>query len=244
MAETHKFWSTKYFEPFDQFLTELRIKAAACNFKEEDRMIRDKIVFSCTGKMQQLMLRDDDLDLKKTIKICQFYEQVNRQSEEMKKDNQASVHKVSESKPQTYRKFVKKDMNTPHKKPGFRKPPDKVKTCKFCGKKHAMRKEACPAWRKTCNKCHKENHFSVKCQSINLVENESYSDTTDEDELWLNAVHANKTTLTAVMNANNCSIRFQLDSGAQTNTIQKKYMFVRNKCARPHLLFVSMTQHL
>lgn len=81
-----------------------------------------------------------------------------------------------------------------------------VKMCKFCGKKHAMRKESCPAWGKTGNNCHKENHFSVKCQSINLVENESYSDTTDEDELWLNAVHANKTTLTAVMNANNCSI--------------------------------------
>lgn len=96
MAESHKFWSTKYFEPFDQLLTELRIKAAACNFKEEDRMIRDKIVFSCTGKMQQLLLRDDDLDLK-TIKICQSYELANRQSEEMKKDNQASVHKVSES---------------------------------------------------------------------------------------------------------------------------------------------------
>lgn len=42
VAETRKFWSTKYFEPFDQFLTELRIKAAACNFKEEDRMIRGK----------------------------------------------------------------------------------------------------------------------------------------------------------------------------------------------------------
>lgn len=106
-----------------------------------------------------------------------------------------------------------------------------VKMCKFCGKKHAMRKESCPALGKTCNKCHNENHFSVKCQSINLVENESYSDTTDEDELWLNAVHANKTTLTAVMNANNCSIRFQLDSGAQTNTIQKKY--VRKEQVRP-----------
>lgn len=122
-------------------------------------------------------------------------------------------------------------MNTPHKKPVFRKPPNKVKMCKFCGKKHAVRKELCPACGKSCSKCHKENHFSVKCQSINLVENESYSDTTDEDELWLNAVHANKTTLTAVMNANNCSIRFQLDSGAQTNTIQKKY--VRKEQVRP-----------
>lgn len=94
-----------------------------------------------------------------------------------------------------------------------------------------MRKESCPAWGKTCSKYHKENHFSVKCQSINLVENESYSDTTDEDELWLNAVHANETTLTSVMNVNNCSIRFQLDSGAQTNTIQKKY--VRKEQVRP-----------
>lgn len=33
------------------------------------------------------------------------------------------------------------------------------------------------------------------------------------------------------MNANNCSIRFQLDSGAQTNTIQKKY--VRKEQVRP-----------
>lgn len=46
VAESHKFWSTKYFEPFDQCLTELRIKASPCNFKEEDRMIRDKIVFT------------------------------------------------------------------------------------------------------------------------------------------------------------------------------------------------------
>lgn len=66
-------------------------------------MIRDKIVFSCTGKMQELLLRDDDLDLQKVIKIGQPYEQANRQSEEMKKDNQASVHKVSEFKPQTNR---------------------------------------------------------------------------------------------------------------------------------------------
>ena len=61
-------------EPFDQFLTELRIKAALCNFREEDRIIRDKIVSCCSGKMQ-LLLRDDDLYLKKTIKICQSYEQ-------------------------------------------------------------------------------------------------------------------------------------------------------------------------
>lgn len=46
------------------------------------------------------------------------------------------------------------------------------------GKKYAMRKKSYPSWRKTYNKCHKENHFDVKCQNVNLVENEPYSDAT------------------------------------------------------------------
>lgn len=39
-------------------------------------MIRDKIVFSCFKKMQQLLLSDDDLDLTKAIKICQSYKKL------------------------------------------------------------------------------------------------------------------------------------------------------------------------
>ncbi len=35
----------------------------------------------------------------------------------------------------------------------------------MCGQKHAFRtKESCPAFGKTCNKCHKLNHFAVKCR--------------------------------------------------------------------------------
>lgn len=75
------------------------------------------------------------------------------------------------------------------------------------------------------------------------MKNESYSDTTDEEELWITALHANKTKLTAVMNVNRCSIRFQLNSGAQSNTIQKEYVRME-QVRRPHLFFVYMTQHL
>ena len=125
VAESHKFWSTKYVEPFDQFLIELRINAASCNFREDDRMIRDKIVFSCSEKMQQLLLRDDGLDLKKTIKICQSYEQVNNQADEMKRENQSSVHKVSEHQNPRSRKSTNK---LPHKK---KTPQTTEKMCKF-----------------------------------------------------------------------------------------------------------------
>ena len=49
-------------------------------------MLRDKIVFSASGNMQQILLRDDDLDLQKAIKICQSYEQANKQAHEMQHD--------------------------------------------------------------------------------------------------------------------------------------------------------------
>lgn len=51
-----------------------------------------------------------------------------------------------------------------------------------------MKKESCPSLSKTCNKCHKENYFSVKCESISLIENEPYSDGTDEGKFWPKAV--------------------------------------------------------
>lgn len=117
VAESHKFWTVRYFEPFDQFLTELKSKANSCNFGDkEDRMIRDKIVFSTTGKMQQLLLRDDNLDLKKAIKICQSYEQANKQAQEMKEDHEPKVHKMKTNKPKSNEKkernFQKKTPNT------------------------------------------------------------------------------------------------------------------------------------
>lgn len=57
-------------------------------------------------------------------------------------------------------------------------------------------------------------------------------------------LYYNNNSLTAVINVNNCDIRFQLDIGTQTNTIEKKYVFAKNKFVLRHLLFVFMTQHL
>lgn len=41
-------------------------------------MIRDKIVFSANGKLQELLLREEKLDLEKCIQICRAYEQSNK----------------------------------------------------------------------------------------------------------------------------------------------------------------------
>ena len=39
------------------------------------------------------------------------------------------------------------------------------KDCNFCGKKHQWGKQHCPAYGKTCNRCRRNNHFAMKCQS-------------------------------------------------------------------------------
>jgi hypothetical protein len=39
-------------------------------FDNKDRMIRDKIVFTVQGKLQELLLREDKLSLDKAIQIC------------------------------------------------------------------------------------------------------------------------------------------------------------------------------
>jgi len=38
VLESHRFWNIQYQEPFDIFLTELKTRAASCNFQEKDRM--------------------------------------------------------------------------------------------------------------------------------------------------------------------------------------------------------------
>ena len=51
--------------------------------------------------------------------------------------------------------------------------------CRFCGRKHESKREACPAWGKQCVKCGKENHFARKCplsstsNKVALLEEES-----------------------------------------------------------------------
>ena len=42
-------------------------------------MMRDKIVFAVTGKLQELLLRVNGLTLEKAMKVCRAYEQSTMQ---------------------------------------------------------------------------------------------------------------------------------------------------------------------
>lgn len=62
-------------------------------------------------------------------------------------------------------------------------------------------------------------------QKVNVLELE-HRESNDSDDSWLNTIEnpKEKEKISALMMVNDCEIRFQLDSGADVNTIQKKYV--------------------
>ena len=69
---------------FEHFLTELRKRVESCNFNGKNRMLQDKIVFSTSSKLQELLLREEKLEMGKCIQLFRAYEQSNKQVREIK----------------------------------------------------------------------------------------------------------------------------------------------------------------
>ena len=67
VVNSFRFWNAEGREPFDIFLTELREMAELCEYQDEDRTMRDKIVFLTRGKLQELLLHESKLSLEKAI---------------------------------------------------------------------------------------------------------------------------------------------------------------------------------
>ena len=84
---SHRFWNIPYQDLFNKFLTELKTKAASCYLQEKDRMMRDKIVSKLTGKLQELLLREDSLTLEKAVNICRAFEQSTKQIKGFRDNN-------------------------------------------------------------------------------------------------------------------------------------------------------------
>ena len=204
------------------FLTELYSRAASCNFKEKDRMIRDKIVFNVSGKLQELLLRETNLDLKKAIETCRAFEITSRNKKEMSASSEAQkIDKVGVQSKLKQKCAVKSQQKYI---------PRMLKECNFCGKSHEAVKIKCPAWGKTCKHCKGRNHFDVKCKKVHSLNVDG--DSNDSDEQWLAIVVTDQNKrVTALMQVNGCDVRFQLDSGADINPICQK--FVKKSQVKP-----------
>ncbi|KAI8733745.1 CAunnamed protein product [Biomphalaria glabrata] len=205
VLESFRFWNIEKVSSCDVFIMQLRAQAKKFNFKEKDRMIRDKIIFAVEKRLQERLLNHDDLTLKKCIEICQTYEQTAKGLAEINKETVVKIDKIEQKKNDNRNNLI---------------------DCWFCGGRHAVNRTACPAWGKNCNKCKGKNHFAVKCKTKNKIHMHNAMDEFDQEEQLnsINVLNINRDRMTALFMINSQQIRFQLDTGADVNIIYKKYI--------------------
>ena len=228
--DAYLFWNIDW-KPgtsFDYFLTELRSKADPCNFGTmKDRLLRDKIIFSVPARLHQVLLRENPLTLDKAVQICRSFDASQTQSKQMHRQQDNVVYKVAKREEAPTRQFnsarhFSKKVDA-----------DTVTDCRFCGLRHKKVKSLCPAYGKTCSKCGGRNHFRVKCHSkVHKVQKDAESALSSTEE-YLHAIKPKEDVerLTALLQVNDCQVRFELDTGANVNTICKK--FVRKEQVKP-----------
>lgn len=128
-------------ESFDNYLTDLKIKAQSCNFGDlKNSMIRDQIVFGTNEKkLREKLLREADLTLESAIKICQANELAKQHAltfQAAPYDQESESVNVVKMKGKSQFKFKQKDKNRDDDQTQF--------DCKKCGETHRPRQ--CPAY--------------------------------------------------------------------------------------------------
>ena len=199
-------------ETFEQFYSAARNLSKTCDFCENcrDSMIRDKIVLGIRNcNTQTELLKTRDLNLTKCIDTCRAAENAMLQGKAMNfQDSPEEVHKLkTESRPDTM-----------------------LKECKFCGTRHRLKKEECPAYGKTCFRCSGRNHFGRKCttgnkdmkREVNQVEPVQENSPKDKED-WINSIDQHSKDVKCTMIVQGQEVTFQIDTGSSVNMIPAKY---------------------
>ena len=86
-VNSFRFWNAERSrETFYIFSTESRAMAELCEYQDEDRTMRYKIIFSTRSKLQELLLRESNLSLEKAMEICKTFKTPQKQVHEMNRE--------------------------------------------------------------------------------------------------------------------------------------------------------------
>ena len=214
-------------EPIEQFVTDLKLKAQTCQFENlKDSMIRDRLVLGVTNtRVRERLLREENLNLDKAVKICQAAEATERQIQTLSTEKGASSSDVNYCQ------------NTGRRQHGKSQQKNAAK-CKSCDTMHGPR--ACPAYNKACIICKKLGHFAVVCRTktkpphrgkVRYVghddrQDDSSSAAGSADGMFIGMVNkadvgTDKKWIQKI-GVENCSISFMLDTGSDVNIISEK----------------------
>ena len=129
-----------------------------CEFNQlRDSLIKDMIIIGIKDKkLQERLLRENDINLEKVLSNCRASEASKLQTE--------SIHNRVDPPSQS----INQDVSQINHRKGSK---EIVKQCKFCAGSHP--RGACPAYGKTCNTCQNKGHFSSCCTKSSPRSNQS-----------------------------------------------------------------------
>lgn len=199
-------------ETFENFYSAIRNLSKTCDFCENciDSMIRDKLVLGLRDSNTQTeLLKIRDLNLTKCVDTCRAAENAMLQGKAMSsQDNSEEVHKLKTE--------LRAD--------------NMIRECKFCGTRHRLRKDECPAYGKTCFRCSGKNHFGRKCTTPNRAAKREVNqldsiqeDSSKDEEGWINSVDQHGKDVKCTMIVQGQEVTFQIDTGASVNMIPAQY---------------------
>ena len=211
-------------ERFDAFLGDVRRLARSCQFEGvKESMIRDRIVVGIRNEnTRHKLLQIRDLTLAKAIDVCKASEAAGKQLKVMTNaDEVQSLRSTSTSNYQR-RNRGKSRGREPRHDLKQRRDKSATRPCKYCDRKHEPRKEACPAYGKTCRRCGRQNHFDAVCLSKaagkpSPARHDVNELDADEDLLALH--DAGEDRWYSRLEIDRRTIRFLLDCGATANLI-------------------------
>nr|XP_049697651.1 uncharacterized protein LOC126054853 [Helicoverpa armigera] len=217
-------------ESIQQYVTALRLLSKNCNFKElEDELIKDRIVCGIRSlRVRDRLLRCEDLNLDKAVKLCQA-EEISRESEQQMDavGTSSGVAQVDVVGAQRRRGRGSAGGGRRGARRGAAPSPH---LCARCGGlSPRCQAGKCPADQCTCFVCGNRGHFAKVCKAnafykgggtarVCDIKHRSESESDDGDSFFISMIEGNKR-LGEWFEILSGTEKFKLDTGADINVM-------------------------